>query len=54
MLVDGKQFVEIGNKRAGQLAKQTDADKLLGEQLPEGATLDEMLGACPGAVGKFD
>ncbi len=51
MLVDGKQFIEINNKLAGQLAKMKDADKLLSVQLPEGANLDEMFGACPGAAG---
>ena len=52
MLTDGKQFVDIDQKLAGQLAKQTDADKLLSVQLPEGTTLDEMFGACPGAAGR--
>ncbi|WP_186774691.1 family 16 glycoside hydrolase [Allorhodopirellula solitaria] len=52
MLVDGKPFVQIDRKRAGQLAKIKDADKLLGVQLPEDASLDQMFGACPGEAGK--
>lgn len=52
MLVNGKKFVEIDRKKAGQLSKLQDAAKLLEMQLPEDATLDEMFGACPGAAGK--
>lgn len=52
MAVDGKKFVKLSNKEAGKLSKQTDPDKLLSAQLPEGATLDEMFGACPGAPGR--
>jgi len=52
MLTDGKKFVGISKKKAGQLSKLKDADMLLNVQLPEGATLDEMFGACPGAAGK--
>ncbi|MEZ6087459.1 MAG: family 16 glycoside hydrolase [Pirellulaceae bacterium] len=52
MAVDGKAFISISNKQAAELAKQTDSRVLLNAQLPDGATLDDMLGACPGASGK--
>lgn len=52
MLVDGKPFVSIPDGRAREMARLTDSDALLSEQLPEGAALDEMLGACPGASGQ--
>lgn len=52
MLVDGKKFVSINTKEARELAKRKDAEHLLRVQLPEGAELDEMFGACPGAAGK--
>ncbi|WP_166820467.1 family 16 glycoside hydrolase [Thalassoroseus pseudoceratinae] len=52
MLVDGKKFVSLSNKEASALAKQSDPKKLLDPQLPEGAQLDEMIGACPGAPGQ--
>lgn len=52
MLVNGKRFIELSTKEAGKLSKSKDADMLLKVQLPEGARLDEMFGACPGAAGK--
>ena len=52
MRADGRPFIKIDNQRARQLARVTDETKLLKPQLPEGATLDEMLGACPGAPGE--
>lgn len=52
MLVDGKKFISLSTKKAGQLSKSKDADMLLNVQLPDGAKLDEMFGACPGAAGK--
>ncbi|NND95959.1 MAG: DUF1080 domain-containing protein [Pirellulaceae bacterium] len=52
MLVDGKKFTTISKKEASKLAKLRDADKLLQMQLPDGAKLDEMFGACPGAPGR--
>ena len=52
MRVDGKKFVNLSNRQASALAKETDPQKLLKSQLPDGAQLDEMLGACPGAPGR--
>ena len=52
MRADGTPFVSLSVKEARQLAKETDPDLLLAAQLPEGASLDEMFGACPGAPGR--
>ena len=52
MTTDGKQFVSIEKKDANKFSKLNDPEKLLDMQLPKGASLDEMFGACPGAVGK--
>lgn len=51
MLVDGKKFIPVSTKAARKLAKITDPEHLRKVQLPEGSQLDEMFGACPGAVG---
>ncbi|QDV44924.1 PhoD-like phosphatase [Stieleria neptunia] len=51
-VADGKEFVSISRSDASKLSKKTDPEKLLGEQLPQGATLSQMLGACPGAAGR--
>ncbi len=52
MVTDGPQFREISSRDASKLAKLRDAEHLLRTQLPEGASLDEMFGACPGAAGE--
>lgn len=52
MLVDGKRFKKLTAKEANELARESDADFLLQQQLPENAHLDEMFGACPGSAGK--
>lgn len=51
-LADGKQFVAISKKEAEVLDKSRDADRILKAQLPAGATLNEMIGACPGKAGQ--
>ncbi len=52
MITEGPEFVSIPRNEARELANQTDPEKLLQIQLPEGATLEEMTGACPGAPGQ--
>ncbi len=52
MVADGPAFVAVSKKEAATLEKERDADKLLAVQLPPGASLDEMFGACPGAPGR--
>ncbi|GAA5511054.1 family 16 glycoside hydrolase [Novipirellula caenicola] len=50
--MDGLPFVKLSNRQARELAQGTDANELLAAQLPAGAELDQMLGACPGAAGE--
>ncbi|MCO8121496.1 DUF1080 domain-containing protein [Stieleria sp. TO1_6] len=52
MEVNGKRFVTLSKREADKLAKGDDAKHLLDVQMPEGAVLSEMIGACPGAPGK--
>ncbi|MEY3203761.1 MAG: hypothetical protein RLZZ21_92 [Planctomycetota bacterium] len=52
MVADGPSFVAVSHKEAATLAQERDAEKLLAVQLPPGARLDEMFGACPGAPGR--
>ena len=51
-VAEGKPFVARTRKELAEMSEQEDWDQLLTSQLPEGATLDEMLGACPGAPGQ--
>ncbi|MCA9061630.1 MAG: hypothetical protein KDA96_01145, partial [Planctomycetaceae bacterium] len=52
MLVDGLPFVSLSAREANALSRSRDPDELLRAQLPDGATLDQMFGACPGAAGR--
>jgi alkaline phosphatase D len=52
MRADGRPFISLSTTEARELAKGTDPAALLAEQLPEGAALDDMFGACPGAPGR--
>ncbi len=52
MISDGPKFKQLDRKQASQLSKSTDETKIHAAQLPEGTELNEMLGACPGAVGQ--
>ena len=52
ILLDGKPFKSISNGQASELAKLKDPSKLEQLQLPDGAGLDEMTGACPGKAGR--
>ncbi len=52
MLLDGPEFLHIPNTDQRRYANMTDAAELLPVQLPEGASLDSMFGACPGAPGE--
>lgn len=51
ILLDGKPFKSISNGQASELAKLKDPSTLEQLQLPDGAGLDEMIGACPGKAG---
>jgi len=52
MQSDGKPFNKISASEANELAKSQDADKLERVQLPDRASLEEMVGACPGKAGR--
>ena len=52
MVSDGPRFKEISKKQAAKLAKLRDPRELLRIQIPNGAKLDEIYGACPGSPGR--
>jgi alkaline phosphatase D len=52
MRIDGKPFNKLSAGEANELAKSQDAEKLERMQLPDNATLDDMIGACPGKAGR--
>ncbi len=52
MVTDGPKFRSISARDASKLEKGSDARQLLSRQLPEGATLAAMFGACPGETGE--
>lgn len=49
---DGQPFNTLPRAELSELSKSGDAQAMLQAQLPAGATLDDMLGACPGAAGE--
>ncbi|MFK8111952.1 MAG: family 16 glycoside hydrolase [Rubripirellula sp.] len=51
-LQDGLRFKSISTSEAKRLAKLRDPDELNALQLPAGARLEEMFGACPGVAGE--
>ena len=52
MNTQGEPFMGLTKKEHNELAKLTDIDKLHKSQIPEGLTLADMEGACPGASGE--
>lgn len=50
--LEGQKFVSITTKEARKMAAMTDEKMLLEKQLPPGAQLEGMFGACPGQAGK--
>ena len=52
MLIEGKSFTKISPRQAGEMARLKDPQKIHQAQLPSDATLDQMIGACPGREGK--
>ncbi len=48
----GSKFIDISSDEARQLDKEGDAEKINKAQIPEGLTLNDMEGACPGAPGE--
>ena len=49
---EGKSFLEIPRKEMLSLAKSPDLKAIYNHQIPEGATLKDMEGYCPGAMGQ--
>lgn len=49
---DGQLFRTLSSKDASKLSMNTDAEQILAAQLPQGAILDDMFGACPGQQGE--
>ena len=47
----GQKFLVPSADEARQLAKSGDKDKIFKAQIPDGYTLDQMEGACPGSAG---
>ncbi|WP_141402377.1 alkaline phosphatase D family protein [Sediminicola luteus] len=52
MNADGPEFIPISKKEAQQLAKTGDSTQIWSAQVPQGAILDSMQGACPGMLGE--
>jgi alkaline phosphatase D len=46
------QFIDISRKRAAQLNQLANPDSIHLAQIPKGLTLEDMVGACPGAKGQ--
>lgn len=49
---EGAKFIEISAKEARALDKEGNAENIIKAQIPEGLTLDDMEGACPGSSGE--
>lgn len=48
----GEKFIEISAEEARKLDKEANADSIWKAQIPEGLTLDQMEGDCPGSSGE--
>ena len=49
---EGTKFISISSKEVRELDKEANTEKIHAAQIPEGLTLDNMIGACPGAAGE--
>lgn len=49
---DGAKFLEPSAAQHRKLNREANADSIFKAQIPDGLTLNEMIGACPGAVGE--
>jgi alkaline phosphatase D len=49
----GKSFIPLASEDGRELKKVSDENKILAAQLPPGAVLHQMKGACPGALGEI-
>ena len=46
------KFIELSSKEANTLDKEANAEKIHAAQIPDGLTLEDMIGACPGTAGE--
>ena len=49
---DGTEFIDVSRKEENALDEEGNVEKIHAAQIPEGLTLDDMEGACPGAPGE--
>lgn len=49
---EGTKFIELSSKEENALDEEANTEKIHAAQIPEGLTLDNMIGACPGAAGE--
>jgi len=49
---DGQDFLDIDHDTQQKLDQEADSAAIMQAQIPEGLTLDQMLGACPGTAGE--
>jgi alkaline phosphatase D len=52
MITSGPKFQAVSKSEVAKLSQTTDVDQLHAAQIPRGAKLREMFGACPGAAGE--
>ena len=52
MAADGPDFKKVPANLEGEIRRSGNDERYLNEQLADGANLDQMLGACPGAPGE--
>jgi alkaline phosphatase D len=50
--IDGREFNQLTNQQSQEIARLKDPEQIHRSQIPNDATLDEMIGACPGMAGK--
>ena len=49
--IGGYQFIDISIQEARSLDEEGNEDRINAAQIPEGLSLDDMIGACPGSEG---
>ena len=49
---EGRKFIDLTKKQADSLAELQNVAMLHSQQIPEGMTLEDMEGACPGSEGE--
>ncbi|MEW4486970.1 alkaline phosphatase D family protein [Thalassoglobus sp. JC818] len=52
MAAEGPEFVKVSAKLEREIQESGEEERYVTDQLAEGASLDEMIGACPGAAGE--